>query len=37
MRMGNYKRLRNEIKKTKPDIVFHLAAQPLVADLIQTP
>ena len=26
----NYKRLNNEIKKSKPDIIFHLAAQPLV-------
>ena len=35
--VGNYKRLRNEIKKTKPDIVFHLAAQPLVADSYTNP
>ena len=28
----DYKKLRNEIKKSKPHIIFHLAAQPLVAE-----
>ena len=30
--VGDYKKLKKEIKKANPDIVFHLAAQPLVAD-----
>ena len=35
--VGDYKKLRYEIKKTKPDVVFHLAAQPLVADSYTNP
>ncbi len=33
----NYKRLEKEVKKFKPQIIFHLAAQPLVIKSIQYP
>ena len=30
--ISNFKKLKKEIQKAKPQIIFHLAAQPLVAD-----
>ena len=33
----NYNRLRKDLKKIKPQIIFHLAAQPLVVDSYKNP
>lgn len=35
--INDFKKLRIEIKKSKPDIIFHLAAQPLVAEFYLNP